>query len=166
MRFLDAAACGRWSARLGSVDPADAAVAGEEEAGWGRAPGSIENLAASRQMWLAEWTVRWLFERDPSEALIWVKQTGVFNENLFLYRLLRRKHLSVDGVDQTPGHLFGRDEREDGVALLFLAMVNGWDVLVVSRYGDRCVHVSHDGLVNARGRSAEERAKFLGSVPK
>jgi hypothetical protein len=164
LRFLDREGCAEWTKDLGSVDPNDVGL--EPGTRWTRSAGSIESLAASRQMWLAERIVHWVFEPGSTEALVWARLTGVWDENLTLYRLLRRKHLSEDGVEHSPGHVFARDEREDGTALVFLALVYGWDVLVVTNRGARCVHISHDGVVWARGESAEMRDAFLESVPR
>jgi len=56
---------------------------------------------------------------------------------------------AVTSIDQTPGLVCNNESLNDGLSLLLICAVFGWDCWAINRRACRAVHVSHDDWCKA-----------------
>lgn len=158
MRFLNSAECERWASDFGAEllewpSRVEGAVC---------LSGSIERLPASSLYHLARHAVRWVQETGDQWTLVWVREIGIWegSEDRFLYQLVRKSHGDSQSVEQTPGHAFLRCEVEDGVAVAFLSLSNGWGVSLLAAGSSRAINIDHDGVVRIKAVDIEAAQAF------
>lgn len=152
MRFLTLAECKQFAHDAGITEE-ELAAATEEESG-GRAIRVAIESERHRAFFLAK-QVASLFH-DFQAALMWVTDYGIWpsSENQHLYYRLRRAAGDSGTLRDAPGHLFVKNEQDDFVTFVHLALEFGWGVNILAKPTYRWVHASHDGwlrIVHAPG---------------
>lgn len=122
-------------------------------------PGSIETLPPGRVLALARAAVRWALGDDAAEALLWVREHGVWasSEHRSLERALRGPGSGT--LEDRPAFAADRADAEFVVGYLYLAWCFGWGVTVAAdgAGGARAVCSDHDGHVWAAAADAGDR---------
>ena len=143
MRFLTLLECKRFVGDAG-VTEAELAAASEDKSGACAVRVEIEN-ERHRAFYLARQVVGVFGDFD--NALMWVRDYGIWpsGENQHLYYRLRRALGDTGTLASAPGHLFSKNEQDDFVTFVHLALEFGWGVNILAKPTYRWVHVSHDG---------------------
>ena len=81
-----------------------------------------------------------------SQCLVWVTGWGIFGsaENLQLFYRYRQSYGNNLLLAAAPGHVCLSYERAEVATLVWLSMLQGWDVHVFSDIGSTSVFISHD----------------------
>ena len=81
-----------------------------------------------------------------SQCLVWITESGIFAsaENLQLFYRYRQSYGSSKLLADAPGHLCLSYERAEIVSLIWLCMLQGWDVHAFPDSGSPSIFISHD----------------------
>lgn len=93
------------------------------------------------------------FVEDTTAGLLWITEWGVFPsaENMPLFDGYRRSLGETRPLHEAPAHLFDRNDRQEVVCLLDLALYFFWDASIFD--DDRlCIRLSHDEYVTVYAR--------------
>lgn len=83
--------------------------------------------------------------RDEDEILIWITDWGVWpsSERLHIFDRLRLSYGEKRLLIEIPAHLVSKNEYEDGLSILTLAVLFLWDCYVLTKDG-KFLFYSHD----------------------
>jgi hypothetical protein len=110
---------------------------------------AIGDVEASRTYPIARGLGDWLSRTQPEETVVLIIELGIWpsSENPRLYNLLTRASGHTgSSITQRPGHLFHKNERDDLVTLLQLAMIAGWGIVAAADHYHGFT-LDHDGHV-------------------
>ena len=99
------------------------------------ATASVGDLLAGRTHSMARGLADWLSRAWPEETLVLVVEYGIWasSENPRVYDLLlRASGHAASTVDQHPALLFHKNERDDLVTLIQLALISGWGIVAAA----------------------------------
>jgi len=99
------------------------------------ATASVGDHLAGRSYPFARGLADWLSRTQPEEAVVLVAEYGIWasSENPRLYDLLlRASGHAASTVDQHPALLFHKNERDDLVTLIQLALISGWGIVAAA----------------------------------
>jgi hypothetical protein len=167
MQFLTSEGCKAWVTAGGSAPPGfePGHTSAAPDTASVHVPGSVETLTPRALGHLARVLVSWILEPDPLTALIWVRESGVWDDHdRFLYQLLRKEHGDYGSVEQSPGHRFMKHEKEDAIAALFLCLSLGWGLSLLGQATPRAVHIDHDGHVRVHGIDDADAGALAGEL--
>jgi hypothetical protein len=96
---------------------------------------------------IARWVSGSLTYRMPS--LLWITECGIWpsSENWHLYYKVRQSYSEPRLITEAPGHLFLDYETEDLATFLQLAILNGWDGLLLTEADYVNIIFSHDEYI-------------------
>ena len=90
--------------------------------------------------------------RDDGEILIWITDWSVWEsgERLHIFYKFRQSYGENRLLIDIPVHVISKDEFEDGLSIITLAVLFLWDCYVLSKAGEKFLFYSHDefGLTN------------------
>ena len=83
--------------------------------------------------------------RDEDEILIWITAWGVWpsSERLHIFDRLRLSYGEKRLLNEISAHVVSKNEYEDGLSILILAVLFLWDCYVLSKSG-KFIFYSHD----------------------
>jgi len=82
-------------------------------------------------------------------CLFWVTKWGVWksSENLHLYYKFRNSNQDYFYLDQKPGLVAFKHERQDIISFLYLFILFGWDVYLLTNNPNNKIMISHDEYI-------------------
>lgn len=115
----------------------------------------------SRVIALADYLVPTWEDVPFKGALLWIREWGVWGDysektGAMIVKQMRLAEGESEPLEKRPGHLFGPDEVFEMHSYFVIAMLFGWDAFVVPENGDYFIFVSHDGVAEVVGRTAEK----------
>ena len=102
------------------------------------------------------------WEDVPFEgALLWIRQRGIWGDHsektgAVIIDQIRLAKGERESLEERAGHLFGRDEVYDAHAYFLIPVLFGWDAFLIPESGDYFAFISHDGVAEVVGRTAEK----------
>ncbi len=90
--------------------------------------------------------------RSEEEILIWILEWGVWlsSERMHIFDRFRESYGEKRKLHEIEAHIFNKDEYEDALSFLSLAVLFFWDCYVLNGSGNKIIFYSHDeyGLTN------------------
>ena len=102
------------------------------------------------------------WEDVPFEgALLWIRERGIWGDHSektgdVIIEQMRLAKGERAPLEERPGHLFGRDEVYETHAYFLIPVLFGWDAFLIPESGDYFAFISHDGVAEVVGRTAEK----------
>jgi hypothetical protein len=115
----------------------------------------------SRVIALADYLVP-TWESVPFDgALLWIRERGVWgdyseNTGAMIVEQMRLAQGENEPVEKRPGHLFAPEELVKMHSYFVIPLLFGWDAFLIPEGRDYFVFVSHDGVAEVVGRTAEK----------
>jgi hypothetical protein len=102
-------------------------------------------------------------------ALLWIRQWGVWNEQveragLRVMEVMRKIHDDSTSLDESPGYLFDRGELVDLQVCLIQPLLVGWDAFLIPESGEYVVATSHDETTCVLSRSPGVHERILAEL--
>jgi len=112
--------------------------------------------------------VAWAANGFRCGLLIWVREHGIWqsSENMHLYYLWRRSHGDLTLLEDASAHLALAHEHEDATSLVYMGLLFGWGLTVVSEHRERSLNVDHDGNAWVLGGDASDAASIRSFLTK
>jgi hypothetical protein len=114
----------------------------------------------SRVIALADYLVPTWKDVSFSGALLWIRERGIWgdyseNTGAMIVRQMRLGRGETGPLDLKPGYLFGAEELIELHAYFLIPLLFGWDAYLIPDGAEYFLSVSHDGVVEAVGRTPQ-----------
>jgi len=76
-------------------------------------------------------------------------------ENTYLYYLIRKQYYNFSHIEDSPGHLFLNHEGNELFSIIEIAILNSYDLLIISNYDYSRYKLSHDGFLDVYTNDSE-----------
>lgn len=102
------------------------------------------------------------WEDVPFEgALLWIRERRIWGDHSektgdVIIEQMRLAAGEKAPLEERPGHLFGGDEVYETHAYFLVPVLFGWDAFLIPESGDYFAFISHDGVAEVVGRTAEK----------
>ncbi len=100
---------------------------------------------------------------QESESLLWIDEYGIWpsSEDRNLFDGFRKSLGETKHLQDTPGHIFTRQDLTSIASLLSLVLYFCWGAIIVSKDKNILVRISHDEVLTIYMREGEEQLKTI-----
>jgi len=83
---------------------------------------------------------------DDDEILLWIDHWAIWpsSQHPPLFSRLRQSFGTAQSLDEAPGQLLAKDEADDAISIILVALIFIWDCHILTSSGRLALYVSHD----------------------